>query len=211
VAEYVRPDVLIRKVRGRWEALLTSAALPRLSGNRLYESWLDQSGMDQALRQQVQQAHGLIRSLQQRGSTILRVAREIVLRQPDVFEYGLDRLRPMRLRDIAGALEMHESTISRATKRKYAQTPWGVVELNVFFDTAVGADGDEAASARSVRSRIAKLIAEEPPGSPLSDNRIAEILDAEGIHIARRTVAKYREQEGIETAQRRKARAAVTI
>ncbi|MFC3337199.1 RNA polymerase factor sigma-54 [Paracandidimonas soli] len=210
VAEYIRPDILVRKVRGRWEALLNSAALPRLSVNRQYEAWLDQAGADQAMRQQLQQAHGLIRSLQQRGSTILRVAREIVLRQPEVFEYGMDRLRPMRLRDIAGALEMHESTISRATKRKYAQTPWGVVELNTFFDTAVGSDGDDAASARSVRGRIARMIAEEPVGSPLSDGRIAELLEAEGIRIARRTVAKYREMEGIETAQRRKARAAVT-
>src|SRR5690606_13034318 len=90
VAEYIRPDILVRKVRGRWEALLNSAALPRLSVNRQYEAWLDQAEADQAMRQQLQQAHGLIRSLQQRGSTILRVAREIVLRQPEVFEYGMD-------------------------------------------------------------------------------------------------------------------------
>lgn len=211
VAEYVRPDVLVRKRAGRWQAMLNPDALPRLSVNRQYEDWLEQAGADNALRQQAQQAHAMIRSLQQRGSTILRVTQEIIVRQHDFFEQGAHAMRPLRLRDIAQELELHESTVSRATKRKYMQTHWGVFELKYFFTGAVaGADGEEA-SALKIKSMIASLVAGEAPQSPLSDSQLVTLLAGQGVTIARRTVAKYREAAGIETAQRRKARAASAL
>jgi RNA polymerase sigma-54 factor len=207
VADYVVPEVLVRKVKNRWQAFLNPAVMPRLRVNPLYERWLDQAPDRSSLQSHVQQAHGLIKSVNQRFDTVLRVAQSIVGRQQAFFERGTQAMRPLLLRDIAQELELHESTVSRATRQKFAQTPWGAIELKRFFGAAVsGADG-EATSATAVRSLIIRLVSEESSKKPLSDSQIAVRLAAQGVVIARRTVAKYREAAGIEPALLRKARA----
>ncbi|MFT0849299.1 RNA polymerase factor sigma-54 [Achromobacter sp. F4_2707] len=208
-AAYVTPDVVIRKVGQRWEAALNPAVVPRVRMNAVYAQVLAETQVSPELQVQLQQAQGLVKSVHQRFVTILRVAQAIVDQQTAYLEQGVKAMRPMVLRDIAQQLGLHESTISRATKQKYAQTPWGTIELKQFFSTALQTDDGEATSATAVRSLIAKLVSEEPPHKPLSDSKIAEKLAAQGVVIARRTVAKYREAEGIEPAIMRKARAAL--
>jgi RNA polymerase sigma-54 factor len=207
VADYVTPDVIVRKINGRWQASLNPAVVPRLRINSVYETLLEQAPAAPAMQNQLQQAHGLIRSVNQRFVTILRVTQAIVDRQQDYFERGVGAMRPLLLRDIALHLELHESTVSRATRQKYAQTPWGVIELKRFFGTAVHTDDGESTSATAVRTLILKLVSEESGKKPLSDNQIAQRLAEQGVVIARRTVAKYREAAGIEPAILRKARA----
>lgn len=207
VADYVTPDVVVRKIKGRWQASLNPAVVPRLRINSVYETLLEQAPAAPAMQNQLQQAHGLIRSVNQRFVTILRVTQAIVDRQQDYFEQGVGAMRPLLLRDIALHLDLHESTVSRATRQKYAQTPWGVIELKRFFGTAVHTDDGESTSATAVRTLILKLVNEESRKKPLSDNQIAQRLAEQGVVIARRTVAKYREAAGIEPAILRKARA----
>ncbi len=207
VADYVTPDVVVRKIKGRWQASLNPAVVPRLRINSVYEMLLEQAPAAPAMQNQLQQAHGLIRSVNQRFVTILRVTQAIVDRQQDYFEQGVGAMRPLLLRDIAEHLDLHESTVSRATRQKYAQTPWGVIELKRFFGTAVHTDDGESTSATAVRTLILKLVDEESRKKPLSDNQIAQRLAEQGVVIARRTVAKYREAAGIEPAILRKARA----
>jgi RNA polymerase sigma-54 factor len=161
------------------------------------------------LQSHVAQAHVLIKSVKQRFDTVLRVAKFIVEHQQAFFDQGEQAMRPLLLRDIAQDLELHESTISRATRQKYAQTPWGVIELKRFFGTALATDDGSDTSAMAVRSLIIKLIREESVSKPLSDSKIAEKLARNGVVIARRTVAKYREAVGIEAASVRKARASL--
>jgi RNA polymerase sigma-54 factor len=139
----------------------------------------------------------------------LRVAQAVVERQQDFFEHGVKAMRPLIRRDIAEVLDLHESTVSRATKQKYAQTPWGVIELKRFFGTALQTDDGETTSATAVRSLITTMVAGESSKKPLSDSQIAARLAEQGVTIARRTVAKYREAAGIEPAILRKARAAL--
>lgn len=208
-ADYVTPDVLIHRVRKRWVASVNPAVMPRLRVNAIYESLLEQAPASPALQAQVQQAHGLLKSVNQRFVTILRVAQAVVERQQDFFEQGVKAMRPLILRDIAQALELHESTVSRATKQKYAQTPWGVIELKRFFGTALQTDDGETTSATAVRSLITTMVASESSIKPLSDSQIAARLAEQGVTIARRTVAKYREAAGIEPAILRKARASL--
>lgn len=208
-ADYITPDVLVRRIKNRWVARVNAAVMPRLRVNPAYESMLTDAPPIPALQTQVQQAHWLIKSVNQRFVTVSRVAQAIVDRQRDYFEHGVGGMRPLLLRDIAQELELHESTISRATKQKYAQTPWGVIELKRFFGTAVHTDDGASTSATAVRSLILKLVSEESTAKPLSDSRIADLLAEQGVVIARRTVAKYREAAGIEPAILRKARAAL--
>lgn len=208
-ADYVTPDVVVRKSRGRWTAILNPAVVPKLRINAVYESLLSERQTSPELHAQLQQAQGVVKSVNQRFVTILKVAQAIVDQQTGYFEKGAAAMRPMVLRDIALQLGLHESTISRATKQKYAQTPWGVIELKQFFGSGLQTDDGDMTSATAVRSLIAKLVAEEPPLKPLSDNKIAELLAQQGVVIARRTVAKYREAAGIEPAIMRKARAAL--
>ncbi|HWL29853.1 MAG TPA: RNA polymerase factor sigma-54 [Burkholderiaceae bacterium] len=208
-ADYVTPDVLVHRVRKRWVASVNPAVMPRLRVNAIYESLLEQASAAPALQAQVQQAHGLLKSVNQRFVTILRVAQAVVERQQDFFEHGVKAMRPLVLRDIAQALDLHESTVSRATKQKYAQTPWGVIELKRFFGTALQTDDGETTSATAVRSLITTMVASESSTKPLSDSQIAARLAEQGVTIARRTVAKYREAAGIEPAILRKARAAL--
>jgi RNA polymerase sigma-54 factor len=207
-ADYVTPDVMVRKVQGRWQADLNPLVIPKLRVNTFYENVLAQSPDPvPALQGQLQQAQGLIRSVQQRFVTILRVAQAIVVRQQAFFEQGVSAMRPLLLRDIAQELALHESTVSRATRHKYAQTPWGVVELKRFFGAALSTDDGNTTSATAVQSLIGDLVREESSAKPLSDSRIAALLAEKGVVIARRTVAKYREAAGIEAAIVRKARA----
>ncbi|NYT84472.1 RNA polymerase factor sigma-54 [Pollutimonas harenae] len=208
-ADYITPDVLLRKVRNTWVVTINPAIMPRLRINSVYESLLSAAPPAPAMQSQLQQAHGLIKSMNQRFVTIQRVMQAIVNRQKDFFEQGPAGLRPLQLRDIAQELDLHESTISRATKQKYAQTPWGVIELKSFFSTALQTDDGQSTTASAVQVLIQKLVGEESGKKPLSDSQIAARLTDQGIVIARRTVAKYREAAGIEPAIIRKARAAL--
>ena len=209
-ADYVTPDVVIRKSRDRWVATLNPAVVPRVRINAVYQELMAQTEVSPELQGQLQQAQGLVKSVNQRFVTILRVAQAIVEEQTAYLEKGVAAMRPMVLRDIALQLGLHESTISRATRHKYAQTPWGVMELKEFFGSGLQTDDGELTSATAVRSLIAKLVSEEPPHKPLSDSKIAARLAEQGVVIARRTVAKYREAAGIEPAIMRKARASLT-
>jgi len=209
MADYITPDVLVRRVGKRWVARVNPSVMPKLGVNALYEGMLDKATGSPELLAQLQLAHGLIKSVHQRFVTILRVTQAIVDRQQAFFEHGMGALRPLLLRDIAQELELHESTVSRATKLKYAQTPWGVIELKRFFGTALQTDDGASTSAAAVRVLISKMVEEESPKKPLSDSQIAARLAEQGVVIARRTVAKYREAAGIEPAILRKARAAI--
>lgn len=206
VADYVIPDVFVRRTGSRWIAMLNPDTVPRVRVHPLYSEWLERTADAGGLRQQVKQAQGVVKSLRHRCDTILRVSQAIVDHQQDYFEHGMRAMRPLILRDIANPLEIHESTVSRATRFKYAQTPHGVIELRAFFSSTLDtADGD-ATSASAVQFLIAQLIESEPRAKPFSDSKIAGYLEQKGVRIARRTVAKYREEAGIEPAIRRKAR-----
>jgi RNA polymerase sigma-54 factor len=209
VADYVTPDVLIRKVRQRWVASVNPVIMPKLRVNAVYQELLAEAPPAPAMTSQLQQAQGLIKSVNQRFVTVLRVAQAVVDKQQDYFEHGVSAMRPLLLRDIAQELDMHESTVSRATKHKFAQTPWGVIELRRFFGAALQTEDGESTSATAVRSLIAKLVSEESGKKPLSDSQLAVKLAERGVVIARRTVAKYREAAGIEPAILRKARASL--
>jgi RNA polymerase sigma-54 factor len=194
-ANYVVPDVIVRKVRGQWVASLNEAAMPKLRLNRIYADILtrNRDASNQQLAAQLQEAKWLIRNVQQRFETILRVAQAIVERQRRFFEHGEVAMRPMVLREIADMLDLHESTISRVTTQKYMLTPRGTYELKYFFGSHVATDTGGAASATAIRALIKQLIGAEDPRSPLTDSRIAEVLGEQGILVARRTIAKYRE------------------
>lgn len=210
VADFVRPEVLVRKSAGRWRAFINPAVIPALRVNADYERIVRQSrptGEAGALQQQLTQAHGLIKGINQRFDTILRVAEAVVEHQQAFFDEGEQALKPLILRDIAQGLQMHESTVSRATRQKFAQTPWGVFELKHFFSSSLDRDDGDTTSSAAVRSLIQELVQAEPAGKPLSDNLIASMLVERGVVIARRTVAKYREAAGIPAASLRRARA----
>lgn len=194
-ANYVIPDVVVRKLRGRWMAALNEAAMPKLRLNRIYADILtrNREASNQQLAAQLQEAKWLIRNVQQRFETILRVSQAIVDRQRHFFEHGEVAMRPMVLREIAEILGLHESTISRVTTQKYMLTPRGTYELKYFFGSHVATDTGGAASATAIRALIKQLIGAEDPKAPLTDSRIADLLGDQGILVARRTIAKYRE------------------
>jgi RNA polymerase sigma-54 factor len=194
-ANYVVPDVVVKKVRGQWAAALNEAAMPKLRLNRIYADILtrNRDSSNQQLSAQLQEAKWLIRNVAQRFETILRVAQAIVERQRRFFEHGEVAMRPMVLREIADMLSLHESTISRVTTQKYMLSPRGTFELKYFFGSHVATDTGGAASATAIRALIKQLIAAEDPTAPLTDSRIAELLGEQGIIVARRTIAKYRE------------------
>lgn len=206
-ANYVVPDVVVRKVRNQWQASLNEAAMPKLRLNRIYADILtrNRDASNQQLAAQLQEAKWLIRNVQQRFETILRVAQAIVERQRRFFEHGEVAMRPMVLREIADMLDLHESTISRVTTQKYMLTPRGTFELKYFFGSHVATDTGGAASATAIRALIKQLVAAENPKSPLTDSRIAEVLGEQGILVARRTIAKYREALSIPAVNMRKA------
>jgi RNA polymerase sigma-54 factor len=206
-ANYVIPDVVVRKSRGRWLAALNEAAMPKLRLNRIYADILtrNRESSNQQLAAQLQEAKWLIRNVQQRFETILRVSQAIVDRQRHFFEHGEVAMRPMVLREIAEILGLHESTISRVTTQKYMLTPRGTYELKYFFGSHVATDTGGAASATAIRALIKQLIGAEDPKAPLTDSRIADLLSDQGILVARRTIAKYREALQIPPVNVRKA------
>lgn len=203
-AEYVVPDVFVRRSANGWTVEMNSATLPRVRINESYASLIGRNSGHATMRTQLQEARWLLKSLEIRHDTLLKVARSIVERQHEFLEQGEESMRPMILRDIAEAIGMHESTISRVTSGKFMHTPRGVFELRYFFSSQVESADGSGTSSTAIRAKIRKLIRDEAPDSPLSDSRIAEILSKEGIPVARRTVAKYRESMGIAPSNERK-------
>lgn len=201
---YITPDVVVRKVRGQWMASINADACPRLRINDLYAQILSRQ-RGSGLAGQLQEARWLIKNVEQRFSTILRVAQMIVERQRQFFDHGEIAMRPMVLREIADLLGMHESTVSRVTTQKYMATPRGIFELKYFFGSHVATDTGGACSATAIRALLRQLIAAEDVKNPLSDSQLADLLGKQGIVVARRTVAKYRESLGIASVKLRRA------
>lgn len=202
-ARYITPDVVVRKVRGQWTVNINSDAFPRLRINSLYAQILSRQ-RGSGLAGQLQEARWLIKNVQQRFETILRVAQSIVDRQRQFFDHGEVAMRPLVLREIADILGLHESTVSRVTTQKYMATPRGIFELKYFFGSHVATDAGGACSATAIRALIKQLIGAEDPKKPLSDSQISEVLGQQGIVVARRTIAKYREALNIPPVKLRK-------
>jgi RNA polymerase sigma-54 factor len=206
-AGYIAPDIAVKKIRGIWRAELTSSATPRIKINHQYEK-LIRRGADTAdnkyLQDKLQEARWFIKSLVSRNDTLLKVARAIVDRQRAFLEHGAEAMKPLVLHDIAEIVGMHESTISRVTTNKYMLTPRGIFELKYFFSSHVGTADGGTCSATAIRSLIKKMVEAEKPSKPISDSTIADILAEQGIHVARRTVAKYREALNIPPSSLRK-------
>ncbi|EPY9097354.1 RNA polymerase factor sigma-54 [Shigella dysenteriae] len=205
--EYVIPDVLVRKHNGHWTVELNSDSIPRLQINQHYASMCNNARYDgdsQFIRSNLQDAKWLIKSLESRNDTLLRVSRCIVEQQQAFFEQGEEYMKPMVLADIAQAVEMHESTISRVTTQKYLHSPRGIFELKYFFSSHVNTEGGGEASSTAIRALVKKLIAAENPAKPLSDSKLTSLLSEQGIMVARRTVAKYRESLSIPPSNQRK-------
>jgi RNA polymerase sigma-54 factor len=205
-ARYVIPDVVVRKQRSVWRASLNPDAMPRLRINRLYAE-LAAAGArgGSGITSQLQEARWLIKNVQQRFETILRVSQAIVDRQRHFFEHGEVAMRPLVLREIAETLSLHESTISRVTTQKFMATPRGTYELKYFFGSHVATDAGGSASSTAIRALIKQLVAAEDTRTPLSDSRISQVLAEQGIVVARRTIAKYRESLQIPPVNQRKS------
>ncbi|MBY5925640.1 MULTISPECIES: RNA polymerase factor sigma-54 [Halomonas] len=204
--DYVIPDLVVRHTEEGWRVELNPEAMPRLRIQPDYAALIrraDKSQDNQFLKDHLQEARWLIKSLASRNDTLLRVGREIMERQLDFLEQGEAAMKPLVLADIAAKVEMHESTISRVTTQKFVHTPRGVFELKYFFSSQVGQDGD-AHSSTAIRAMIKSLIQQEPPRKPLSDSKLVELLAEDGVNVARRTVAKYREAMNIPSSSERK-------
>ncbi|MDY4334528.1 RNA polymerase factor sigma-54 [Pectobacterium brasiliense] len=206
-SEYVIPDVLVRKVQGIWAVELNTDSVPRLQINQQYAALGNSARNDsdgQFIRSNLQEARWLIKSLESRNDTLLKVTRCIVEQQQDFFEQGEEFMKPMVLADIAQAVDMHESTISRVTTQKFLHSPRGIFELKYFFSSHVNTDSGGEASSTAIRALVKKLIAAEDPVKPLSDSKLTALLSDQGIIVARRTVAKYRESLSIPPSNQRK-------
>ena len=204
-SDYVVPDVIVKRSRTGWQVMLNHDVMPRLRVNSLYANILKQSKGDGSLTSQLQEAKWLIKNMRQRFDTILRVAQAIVERQRNFFSHGAVAMRPLVLREIADTLGLHESTISRVTTQKYMLTPHGMFELKYFFGSHVATDAGGEASSTAIRALIKQLIGAENPKIPFSDSKIADMLGEQGMVVARRTVAKYREALKIPPVNLRKA------
>lgn len=205
--EYVIPDVLVKKEQGIWRISLNPDSAPKLRINDGYASLIkraDSSEQNNYLRSNLQEARWLLKSLQSRNDTLLKVASKIVEHQQDFLEYGEEAMKPLVLHDIAEAVEMHESTISRVTTQKYMHTPRGIFELKYFFSSHVSTASGGECSSTAIRAIIKKLVAAESRAKPLSDSKIAKLLEEQGIKVARRTIAKYREAMNIPPSNERK-------
>lgn len=214
--QYIVPDVNVFKMGGKWHVVMNEDGLPRLSISEMYKDMLEEPAPEakkssdikesdkEYLFDKLRAATWLIKSLQQRQKTIYRVTQAIVDRQTDFFEHGVEHLKPMILKDIAEDIEMHESNISRVTTNKFVQTPRGVYELKYFFNSSISTESGESMASESVKNLIKDMVKAEDSKRPLSDKRIVELLEEKGIHMARRTVAKYREQLNIAPSSRRK-------
>lgn len=205
VSDYVVPDVIVRRAKNGWAVTLNPDVMPRLRVNSLYASLLKQGKSEAQMGAQLQEAKWLIKNMRQRFDTILRVAEAIVERQRNFFSHGAVAMRPLVLREIADTLGLHESTISRVTTQKYMLTPHGMFELKYFFGSHVATEAGGEASSTAIRALIAQLTGAEDPRNPLSDSKIAEMLGEQGMVIARRTVAKYREALKIPPVSLRKS------
>ena len=203
---YIQHEVIIKKVKGIWIASLNDAVIPKLKINQLYANILkrNRDSSSQYLQSQMQEAKWMIKNIQQRFSTILRVSQAITDRQRNFLEYGEVAMKPLVLREIAEELELHESTISRVTNNKYMLTPRGIFELKYFFGSSVATDTGGTCSATAIRALIKQLVEQENPKKPFSDNQITDLLAKQGIVVARRTIAKYRESLNIAPASLRK-------
>ncbi len=205
--EYIVPDVIVKKESGRWKVELNPEIAPRIRVNSGYASLVrraDSSADNTFIKDQLQEAKWFIKSLQSRNETLLKVSSKIVEHQQGFLDYGDEAMKPMVLSDIAQAVEMHESTISRVTTQKYMHTPRGIFELKYFFSSHVNTDSGGECSSTAIRAIIKKLVAAESPKKPLSDSKIASILGDQGIQVARRTIAKYREALLIPPSNERK-------
>ena len=206
-ADYVVPDVVVERLEGEWRARLNQDAMPRLRVNQMYANILHQRGEKNAqqLSGQLQEARWFIKNLQQRFDTILRVSQAIVENQRLFFEHGEIAMRPLVLREIAERLELHESTISRVTTQKFMLTPRGIYELKYFFGSGIETKNGGICSSTAIRALIKQFVSEEDTRHPLTDTRMSEILAQQGIQVARRTVAKYREGMNILPVNLRKS------
>ncbi|MGH7702616.1 MAG: RNA polymerase factor sigma-54 [Gemmatimonadales bacterium] len=206
---YVIPDLVVEKIDGRYHVFLNDTGVPRLRLSRSYQELArDKKKYTPENRDfiasRMNSANWLIQAIEQRRQTMLKVMNFIVDRQREFFEKGIEYLRPLTLREVAEVINMHESTVSRVTNEKYVQTPRGVLPLKFFFSSALATASGEDASARSIRAKLQKLVAEEDPANPITDQQIVHLFQDQGIQIARRTVAKYRDQLGILSARMRK-------
>jgi len=204
--EYIIPDVFVKRIKGQWRVELNPDITPKIGINSLYAKMAQRNNSKDAtfLKNNLQEARWFIKSLRSRNETLLKVATTIVDRQRGFFDHGEEAMKPMVMHDIAEIVEMHESTISRVTTKKYMHTPRGIFELKFFFSSHVGTTAGGECSATAIRAILKKLIAAEKPGKPLSDNKLAGLLGDQGINVARRTVAKYREAMAIAPSNERK-------
>jgi RNA polymerase sigma-54 factor len=204
--QIIIPDVIVMKIARQWRAVLNPDVMPKLRVNDLYAQAIkSQRASGSALSARLQEARWFIRNIQQRFDTILRVSQAIIERQKNFFSHGAIAMKPLVLREIADELGLHESTISRVTTAKYMATPFGTYELKYFFGSSLNTDAGGNASSTAVRALIKQLVAAESPAKPLSDSQLAELLEGQGIQVARRTVAKYREALKIAPANLRRA------
>lgn len=206
-SEYIIPDVYVIKRNNGWQVSLNPEIAPKLRINSEYSALIkraDESKDNQCLKEHFQEAKWFIKSLQGRNDTLLRVARAIVARQTEFLEHGAIAMKPMVLRAIAEELELHESTISRVTTQKYMHTPNGIVEFKYFFSSHVSTEEGGECSSTAIRAFIKELVSNENPAKPLSDSKIADLLQEKGINVARRTIAKYREAMFIAASSERK-------
>lgn len=205
--EYIVPDVYTRKINGKWQLSLNPDNAPKIQVAEHYASMIkraDNSADNTYLKNNLQEARWFLKSLQSRNETLLKVSEAIIERQSGFLDHGDEAMKPLVLADIAEKVEMHESTISRVTTRKYLHTPRGIFELKYFFSSHVSTDAGGECSATAIRAIIKKLVLAENPRKPLSDSKIAEILNEQGIKVARRTIAKYRETLAIPPSNERK-------
>ena len=211
--DYITPDVYVKKINGKWKISLNGNTQTELRVNSHYEDMLSPTNQKEALskdtskyiKENLQQARWFINSLENRNSTILNVAHAIIENQLPFLQYGDEAMKPMVLSDLASQLGVHESTVSRVTTKKYIHTPRGVYEFKYFFSSHVSTDTGGECSATAIRAMIKNLIAKEDPKKPLSDNKLTNLLNEQGINVARRTVAKYREAQAIPSSHDRKA------
>ena len=204
---YVVPDIFVKKINGQWQVSLNAEAAPKIKINQMYAGFIKSTKQNNDatfMKNSLQEAKWFLKSLQSRSDTLMRVGKSIVQRQRLFLDYGDEGMKPMVLRDIAEELEMHESTISRVTTHKYMHTPRGVFEFKFFFSSHVSTQAGGECSATAIRSMVKKLIDSENPKKPMSDNKITAFLVKEGINVARRTVAKYRESMSIPPSNERK-------
>jgi RNA polymerase sigma-54 factor len=206
---YIIPDLVVEKIDGQYKVFLNDSGLPRLRISKTYQDIARDKKKfhgenKEFINQRMNSAHWMIQAIEQRRQTMLKVMNFIVDRQREFFEKGVEFLKPLTLREVADVISMHESTVSRVTNEKYVQTPRGLLPLKFFFSSGLSTTTGEDASARAIRAQIQKMVADEDPKNPLTDQQIVEMFAQKGVKIARRTVAKYRDQLSILPARMRK-------